>query len=245
MKSELEIKDIFETKSFKDLLPKLLNTNLTFKGMTINSKLVLREIIKENILNSNSETLKNTTLLKIIDSFVDRLLLKKTYLFIYDHEINAYKEIKKLSAKNSIDIEKKFTEFKKSKDLIFRDFNKEKDLLLFENIDMNDISISFLFKLLEFGIIFTLKSKTIDDIKNDLILKKKDKIKKEIAKKEKEEREKNKNENNNQEININEIVNEFRNDFDLNEKDYPNEVIIEKLRFYNFDKNITFASLFN
>ena len=248
LKSEFEIKDIFETEAFKDLLPKLLNINLVFKGMTINSKLILREIIKEIIIEPNNEILKDTTLLKILQNFINRLLFKKTYLSIDEYEFNAYDEIVKLSTINSIDIEKKFSEFKKSKISILNEFNKEKELLLFENTDFNDLSMSFLFKLVEFGINIHIKSKTLDDIKNDLILKRKVEIKKETVEKEKEDIvEKNNNENNNNQENnnINEIVNEFRKDFNLSEDEYPNEVLINKLKKYNYDKVKTFESLFD
>ena len=243
LKSELEIKDIFETKTFKDLLPKLLNTKLTFKGMNINSKLFIRQILKDIVLDSNSGILKDTILLKIFKNFIDFLLLKKTYLSICDYKFDVYNEIKKLSTKNSINVENKFSEFKKLKDSMLSGI-KEKELLIFENADLNDISISYLLNLLEFGININLKSKTLDDLKNDLILKKKDEIKKEMNKKEKEE-ENNKKNNKNQKININELVNEFRKDFDLGEEDYPNEVLIDKLKKYNCNKEMAFVSLFN
>ena len=70
LKSELEIQDIFETETFKDLLSKILNINIVFKGMTINSKHILREMIKEMIIEPNSQALKETTLLKILKKFI-------------------------------------------------------------------------------------------------------------------------------------------------------------------------------
>ena len=121
---------------------------------------------------------------------------------------------------------------------------------MFENIDLNDFSISFLFKRLECGININLKSITLDDKKNDLILKRKNEIKKEITEKEKEDIEENnnnenKNNNNNQEININEIVSEFRKDYNISEDEYPNDILINKLKKNNYDKIKTFISLFD
>ena len=61
-KTELEFKDIYESKKLEDLLPKLLNFNLIFKGLTINNKLIIKDFIKEiidlekeNIIKENSE----------------------------------------------------------------------------------------------------------------------------------------------------------------------------------------------
>ena len=70
-KTELEFKDIYESKKLKDLLPKLLNFNLIFKGLTINNKLIIKDFIKEiidlekeNIIKENSEKISKDNLEK-------------------------------------------------------------------------------------------------------------------------------------------------------------------------------------
>ena len=338
-KTELEFKDIYESKKLKDLLPKLLNFNLIFKGLTINNKLIIKDFIKEiidlekeNIIKENSEKISKDNLEKekieeynseknkiekdnfleknkaekdnfdkiendnleenkIVDFIFEEELLKKnksqkgeidknnlnkpirntfllnflkylnlclsfkkSHLNINELNFDPFIDLQKILNKNSDDI------INIIQNIIYNKFTtRDKDeLLFFENLDFKDISISFLFGLISFGANLNIKSKTLDEEKNKLILSRREDIKrKEILLKEMLKQNeillkemfnfKNNEIIMNEEINEQEINNslniikDFRKEFELSEYDYPNKRIYLALKVNNFNKSETFS----
>lgn len=183
------------------------------------------------------------------------LSFKKSHLNINELNFDPFIDLQKILNKNSDDI------INIIQNIIYNKFTtRDKDeLLFFENLDFKDISISFLFGLISFGANLNIKSKTLDEEKNKLILSRREDIKrKEILLKEMlkqneillKEMLKNNEIIMNEEINEQEInnslniINDFRKEFELNEYDYPNKRIYLALKVNNFNKLEAFSYLF-
>ena len=185
------------------------------------------------------------------------LSFKKSHLNINELNFNPFIDLQKILNKNSDDI------IDIIQNIIYNNFttcNKD-ELLFFENLDFKDISISFLFGLISFGANLNIKSKTLDEEKNKLILSRRENLKrkeifvkemlkqKEILLKEMFNFKNNEiimnEEINEQEINNSlNIINDFRKEFELNEYDYPNKRIYIALKVNNFNKSEAFSYLF-
>ena len=93
-KSALQFKDIFEFKSFKDLLNKFLKFQFYMNGITINFKLFLNNLINEI---KTTETIRNSNFYDMFNTLHLILYWRKTYL--YFKKFNFYEEFQKIKKK--------------------------------------------------------------------------------------------------------------------------------------------------
>ena len=166
-KTDLDVKDILELKEFNDLYDKLLECHFILKGITINFKLFLLNVLDMEISkNQNNNNLTEILfLLKII------LSLKDSYLPDPKGIFNDLKtEVNKLFEKSQLE------EFVQSTKIGIKEFLKNlKSIQSIENIKLEEITIVLPMIDLEIGLFLKLKSKTFEQYIKEKKLKRKNK----------------------------------------------------------------------
>ena len=143
-------------------------------NLTINSKLILKDLLSVIIKEYEKESLKDSKFLLLLDSLNISLSNKKSRLYIKNN--NIYDDIKKIFIKNSIEIDNLFNTFKGQIDNLINSSNAQQILLL-ESIDFNNISCTIILGELKFGIQIELKSNNFNKTIGNFILKRKNDLK--------------------------------------------------------------------
>ena len=157
-KTDLEVEDIFEKEAtFSILYDKLMESQFILKGITINFKLNLLNLIDFAIVDNSFNYKLNFLLLglKFILSWKDSFLPdSKTFLNYLKKEINGLFEENELE---------KLVKFLQIGDLFIKGFFRRfKSIQLLENIILEEITIVMPIIELEIGFFLKLKSKTFE-----------------------------------------------------------------------------------
>ena len=220
--TDVLIKDILESKEAKELYEKLLKFNMIIKGLTLNNKLLIKSLL--NQLEKRLK-IKDSTLPRIFFYLENSLHNKKTLFYLL--------KSKQSYIINSPEKFELFKQIKSSVTFLLNSFKGFKHLKLADCLNFEDFEFYILIAGLEKGLYFKFCLPSLNEVLKKEIF---DKLK--IDEKEKEIEDKI--------IEENEliIIQKFRKDYNLDEKDYSNENLIKTLRKYNYNFVDSFSSLF-
>ena len=161
-KTDFQIKEIFELKNFSDFYDKLTKCNLILKGITINFKLFLINLIDLNLIDNK---IKNETLRQTLTGLKLFLTLRENFI---PEPYNLCQDFKKF-------ISKEFNE-KQELDKIIQSIpmmlNNFLNILgeLLKLLDLNNFSLIVQFHEINFGFNIKVKIKEFsEELKNKLI----------------------------------------------------------------------------
>ena len=222
--TDLKIKDLFGKKSTKEIIEKFFKMKLIIKGISINIKLLIKSLLDEFIDNNQITKLKEP-IVSFIKYFKIALNNKITTLYFNNNDINQI-----INMKDMENIIKKIQSSIKSEKI-----KNENSAIDFENFD-----IFFVIPKFKIGFIIKIYLNSFNEVINNIIEegKKQNEEDKEIELKEKIK-----------DIKINnkekKILENFKEEFNLNWINFSDELLIEKLRKNNYNTAQAFSALFD
>ena len=235
--TELLVKDILKKKSTKEIIEKFFQMKLIIKGVSINIKLLIISILSELEKENKIKFLEDSCLSKIFTIFKFALNNKITYLCLNKSHVDEIINLKE--TENII----------KSAQLELKSSNIVDKELVVDFINFEDIMVFFIFPKMDIGFKIKLMLKSFNEVVNQVF---------EDGEEEKEEEER----EDEKKIEIKELVlikkekdkkideyemkklKKFREEFNLDEKEFSNELLIEVLRKNKYDIVLSFSSLF-
>jgi len=238
--TELLIKDILEKKSKEEIIGKFFQMKLIIKGISINLKFLMQSLLSrlENI--NKIKFTEDSFLSKQFHFFKIALNNKVTYMQINKHHVD---DITKLNETENI-IKIGQLKLKTSKIV-------DKELLNY--LDFEDFIIFWVFPKIKIGLKIRVMLNTFNEVVNQ-IFEDVEECKKnandgfKAKKKEKNENKENvpikKKKGGKIDDNEMKILKKFREEFNLDEKEFTNEHLIEVLRKNQYDIQRSFSYLF-
>ena len=239
--TELLVKDILKKKSTKEIIEKFFQMKLIIKGVSINIKLLIISILSELEKENKIKFLEDSCLSKIFTIFKFALNNKITYLCLNKNHVNEIINLKE--TENII----------KSAQLELKSSNIVDKELVVDFINFEDIIVFFIFPKMDIGFKIKLMLNSFNEVVNQVF---------EDGEEEKEEEKEEEEREDEKKIEIKELVlikkekdkkiddnemkklKKFREEFNLDEKEFSNELLIEVLRKNKYDIVLSFSSLF-